>query len=90
MSEKITINRGTVQETLVFPVFGRKVANEKYPSVFRDTKARQIMEKVDYDFTKADMGNGGIPCLVYGMRQEELVKAAKRFLDAYCPCPAIL
>lgn len=31
MAEKVTIQKGTVQETLAFPLYGRSIANQKYP-----------------------------------------------------------
>lgn len=83
MNDKITITKGTVQETLVFPVYGRFVANSNYPSIFRDTSAKAVMDKVDYDFKSADMGHGGMPSIIYGIRHEVLVKAARDFLKEY-------
>ena len=60
--EKVTIQKGTVQETLAFPLYGRSVANQKYPQLFRDTEAAKIMAKMDYDFSNSNMGS--IPCIV--------------------------
>ena len=81
MAEKVTIQKGTVQETLVFPLYGRSIANEKNPELFRDTRAKQIMEKMDYDFSSANMGT--LPAYVYGVRHEMLVAAAKEYLEKY-------
>ena len=81
MSEKVTIQKGTVQETLVFPLYGRSVANEKDPELFKDTEAKKIMAKMDYDFTTANMGT--LPAYVYGVRQDMLVSAAKEYLEKY-------
>ncbi len=79
--EKVTIQKGTVQETLAFPLYGRSVANQKYPQLFRDTEAAKIMAKMDYDFSNSNMGS--IPCIVYGIRHEALVAAAKEYLKEY-------
>lgn len=81
MKEKVTIEKGTVQETLMFPLFGRYKANQMYPGLFRDTTAGKIIESIDYDIEKADMGKG--PQFVYGMRQDVTEKAVKRFLCEY-------
>ena len=81
MSGKVTIKKGTVQETLVFPLYGRRIANEKHPEIFRDTRAKQIMEKMDYDFSTANMGT--LPAYVYGVRHEMMVAAAKQYLDTW-------
>lgn len=57
MAEKVTIQKGTVQETLAFPLYGRSIANQKYPGIFRDTEAAKIMSRMDYDFSKSNMGS---------------------------------
>ena len=81
MSEKITIEKGTVQETLAFPLYGRSIANKKYPELFHDTESAKIMARMDYDFSNSNMGS--IPSIVYGIRHEILVSAAKNYLREY-------
>lgn len=81
MNDKVTIQKGTVQETLAFPLYGRSVANQKYPQLFHDTEAAKIMSRMDYDFSKSNMGS--IPSIVYGIRHEALVAAAKDYLKEY-------
>ena len=79
--EKITIKKGTVQETLAFPLYGRSIANKKYPEMFHDTEAAKIMARMDYDFSNSNMGS--IPSIVYGIRHEMLVSGAKNYLREY-------
>jgi O-methyltransferase involved in polyketide biosynthesis len=81
MKEKVTIERGSVQETLMFPLYGRYMANRMYPDLFRDTTAARIIDRIDYDMEKADMGKG--PQLVYGMRQDITERMARRFLEEH-------
>lgn len=54
MTEKVTIKKGSVQETLVIPLYGRMMASKIYPSLFSDPKAAEIISKLDYDFSETD------------------------------------
>jgi len=81
MEDKVTITKGTVQETLVFPLYGRYMANKMYPQLFKDTAAKTLMDRMDYDFSTSDMGKG--PSMVYGMRLDLVVEAAKEYLQRY-------
>ena len=49
---KYPIQKNTVQETLVIPLYGRKMCSEKYPGLFRDENALRLMEQIDYDFSE--------------------------------------
>ena len=48
---KIKIEHNTVQETLVIPLYGRKMCTERFPNLFRDDKAVELIERLDYDFS---------------------------------------
>ncbi len=47
---KYHIEKNTVQETLVIPLYGRKVCADHYPKLFEDRQAQMICEMLDYDF----------------------------------------
>ena len=51
MSEKIHIAKGSVQETLIIPLYGRKLCAEHFPTLYQDEYAAQICERIDYDFS---------------------------------------
>ncbi len=78
MREKVTIKKGTPQETLMLPLYGRYKANQMYPGLFKDTTAREIIDRIDYDIEQSDMGKG--PQIVYGMRQDIAERTVHRFL----------
>ena len=80
MKERVTIKKGSVQETLMLPLYGRYKANQRYPNLFKDTTAKTIIERIDYDIEQANMGK--IPQIVYGMRQDLIERTAKRFLES--------
>ena len=78
MKEKVTIKRGTPQETLMLPLYGRYRANQMYPQLFKDTTAKEIIDRIDDSIEKSDMGKG--PQIVYGMRQDVAERKARAFL----------
>ena len=49
---KVHIEKNTVQETLVIPLYGRKMCSELYPNLYRDETAVRLMERVDYDLSR--------------------------------------
>lgn len=49
---KYKIQKNTVQETLVIPLYGRKMCSELYPNLYRDETALRLYENIDYDFSK--------------------------------------
>ena len=48
---KYHIEKNTVQETLVIPLYGRKMCSELYPNLFRDETAVRLINEIDYDFS---------------------------------------
>lgn len=48
--EKYRIEKNTVQETLIIPLYGRKVCAERYPEMLNDEESKRIIESIDYDF----------------------------------------
>ena len=48
---KYAIEKNTIQETLVIPLYGRKLCTEQFPNLFQDQKAVELIEHIDYDFS---------------------------------------
>ena len=48
---KYHIEKNTVQETLVIPLYARKKAAENFPNLYEDKTAAKIIEQIDYDFS---------------------------------------
>ena len=51
MGEKLHIEKNTVQETLVIPLYARKKCNELFPTLYQDETAGHLIERIDYDFS---------------------------------------
>ncbi len=49
---KLHIEKGSVQETLIIPLYGRKLCAEQFPTLYQDKYAADICESIDYDFSK--------------------------------------
>ncbi|MBE6017362.1 MAG: class I SAM-dependent methyltransferase [Lachnospiraceae bacterium] len=49
---KYHIEKNTVQETLIIPLFGRLVCSERFPKLFSDPEAKHLCGSLDYDFTQ--------------------------------------
>ena len=48
---KYKIEKKTVQETLIIPLYARKMCSELYPNLYLDEAAKQLVSAVDYDFS---------------------------------------
>lgn len=45
------IEKNTVQETLIIPLYARKMCSELYPKLYRDETSLRLVDAVDYDFS---------------------------------------
>ncbi len=50
--DKYKIEPGSVQETLTIPLLGRYIAQKEFPNLIDDPTARQLIERIDYDFDR--------------------------------------
>ena len=51
--EKYKIEKDSVQETLIIPLYGRWICSRRFPGLYQDAAAAMLMEKVDYDFSRS-------------------------------------
>ena len=51
---KIHIEKGSVQETLIIPLYARKLCAEQFPTLYQDEYAAKICDGIDYDFSKIE------------------------------------
>ncbi len=82
--EKVHIEKNTVQETLVIPLYGRKMCTERFPGLFRDDKAVELISRLDYDFSALDKKASGLiyrfGALEVAMREGDLMAEMKEYL----------
>lgn len=57
---KYHIEKNSVQETLVIPLYGRKKCSELYPDLFQDETAVRLIGQIDYDFSALERKAGSL------------------------------
>ena len=81
---KYHIEKNTVQETLIIPLFGRLVCSERFPQLFSDPQAKRICDCLDYDFAekrkKMESPAGLFGALEVAQRQYDLQCEAEAYL----------
>ena len=87
MDQKTHIEKNTVQETLVIPLYGRKLCTEQFPNLFRDEKAVELIERIDYDFSPLEEKSKSFAhrfgALEVAMRESDLMIEAKDYLESH-------
>ena len=81
---KYKIEKNTVQETLIIPLFARKVCSELYPNLYRDETAVQLINEIDYDFSQVEKNSHSLMqrfgSLEVAMRQYDLAFEVRDYL----------
>lgn len=81
------IEKNTVQETLIIPLYGRKMCTELFPDLYKDETAARLIKQIDYDFTEIDkkanskMQQFGF--LEVAMRHYDLSYEVKEYLKSH-------
>ena len=87
MMKQYHIEKNSIQETLVIPLFGRKVCSDHFPELFADPEATRICEMLDYDFSdkkklmESQMGLFG--ALEVAQRQYDLAWEVRDYLKKH-------
>lgn len=81
------IEKNTVQETLVIPLYARKMCSELYPRLFRDETAERLIGMVDYDFSALAENSGStmqrFGFLEVAMRQNDIAWEVRDYLKTH-------
>ena len=84
---KYKIEKNTVQETLIIPLYSRKLCSELYPNIYRDETAVRLMDEIDYDFSNAEKNSSSLMqrfgSLEVAMRQNDLAFEVRDYLKAH-------
>ena len=84
---KYKIEKNTVQETLIIPLYARKVCSELYPNLYQDETAVRLINEIDYDFSDADKNARSLMqrfgSLEVAMRQNDLAWEVRDYLKAH-------
>ena len=84
---KYKIEKNTVQETLVLPLYSRKVCTELYPNLYRDETAVRLLDQIDYDFSEVEKNSRSLMqrfgSLEVAMRQNDLAFEVREYLKSH-------
>ena len=84
---KYKIEKNTVQETLIIPLYARKVCSELYPNLYQDETAVRLIDEIDYDFSDADKNARSLMqrfgSLEVAMRQNDLAFEVRDYLKSH-------
>lgn len=84
---KYKIEKNTVQETMMIPLYARKICSELYPSLYRDETALRLTEEIDYDFSDLEKKSGSLMqrfgFLEAAMRQNDLAYEVRDYLSSH-------
>ncbi len=87
------IEKNTVQETLIIPLYARKMCSELYPNLYRDEAAQQLVNAVDYDFSTLEQKSRSLMqrfgFLEVAMRQNDLAYEVRDYLKTH-PTAAVV
>ena len=90
---KHKIEKNTVQETLIIPLFARKVCSELYPNLYRDETSIRLIDEIDYDFSEAEKNSRSLMqrfgALEVAMRQNDLAWEVRDYLKSH-PTAAVV
>ena len=90
---KYKIEKNTVQETLILPLYSRKLCTELYPNLYRDETAVRLIDEIDYDFSEAEKNSRSLMqrfgALEVAMRQNDLAFEVRAYLKTH-PCAAVV
>ncbi len=82
---KYKIEKNTVQETLIIPLYARKVCSELYPNLYQDETAVRLIDEIDYDFSEAEKNSRSLMqrfgSLEVAMRQNDLAWEVARLSE---------
>ena len=84
---KYKIEKNTVQETLVIPLYSRKLCTELYPNLFQDETAVRLIDQIDYDFSETEKKSRSLMqrfgSLEVAMRQNDLAFEVRDYLKSH-------
>ena len=90
---KYKIEKNTVQETLILPLYSRKLCTELYPNLYQDETAVRLIDQIDYDFSEAEKNSRSLMqrfgALEVAMRQNDLAFEVQVYLKNH-PCAAVV
>ncbi|MGE5621067.1 MAG: class I SAM-dependent methyltransferase [archaeon] len=83
MSEKTAVDLGSVQLTLLLPLWGRAIETKKAKPLLKDETAAEIINKIDYDFSTVAASVKDVTQFEWICRSIHIDKAIREFLEKH-------
>ena len=84
---KYKIEKNTVQETLIIPLYARKMCSELFPDLYSDETAARLIDKIEYNFSEVSKKSGGFMqkfgFLEVAMRQNDIAWEIRDYLKTH-------
>lgn len=84
---KYHIEKNSVQETLIIPLYGRALCTRRFPGLFSDPLAEELLERIDYDFSPLERRSESVMqvfgALEVAMRQSDLAWEVRDYLACH-------
>ena len=81
---KYHIEKNTIQETLVIPLYARALCTRSFPHLFSDPLSVELLEQLDYDFSALERTSGSLMqtfgAMEAAMRQSDLAWEVRDYL----------
>ena len=81
---KYHIEKNTIQETLVIPLYARALCTRRFPHLFSDPLSVELLEQLDYDFSVLERTSGSLMqtfgAMEAAMRQSDLAWEVRDYL----------
>ena len=80
---KHKISKGSVQETLLIPLYGRKMAMELYPDLFSDTDCQRLFDRIDFEAPVMSGIKAKIGAIMAATRQYDMAYVCREYLKEH-------
>lgn len=81
---KYKIKKDSVQETLIIPLYSRKICSSLYPNIYYDKTAVDLIDQIDYDFSEIEKKSKSLMqrfgALEVAARQSDIAYEVREYL----------
>ena len=79
---KYKIEKNTLQETLIIPLYSRKLCTGLYPNLYRDETAVHLLDQIDYDFSEAEKNSRSLMQCFGALEDKDMQEDKEAIFDA--------
>lgn len=80
---KYKIEKGSVQETLLIPLYGRKLAMDSYPDLFVDRNCQELLASIEFEAPPMSGLKAKIGAVMAATRQYDMASSCREYLKEH-------